>query len=137
MSSAPAEESQEGFLEESGLSEQQRVQDGFTNEKKWGGGEQGELLGEEKKGWAAKICGRDLRGPKRGYRCTAGSLKVEGPGPSSGPEFAAFVEKGNSKEIYIKRQCSQEHSVWLQKQKVNAEQCSLSSVTRMDREAGT
>lgn len=35
----------------------------------------------------------------------------EGPGPSLGPEFATFVEKGNSKEIYIKRQCSQE--VWL------------------------
>lgn len=35
MSSAPAEKSQEGFLEESELREQQRVQDGFNNEK-WG-----------------------------------------------------------------------------------------------------
>lgn len=33
MSSAPAEKSQEGFLEESELREQQRVQDGFNNEK--------------------------------------------------------------------------------------------------------
>ena len=35
MSSAPAEKSQEGFLEESELREKQRVQDGFNNEK-WG-----------------------------------------------------------------------------------------------------
>jgi hypothetical protein len=76
------------------------------------GDEQGELLGEEKKEWTAKIRGRDLRGPKRGCRCIVGSLRMkEGPGPSLGPEFATFVEKGNSKEIYIKRQCSQE--VWL------------------------
>lgn len=73
-----------------------------------------------------------------------GILRVkEGPQQSLGPDFVAFVEKGNSKEIYIKRQCSQEVWLrWLQKQKINAEQCSLSSVTRespvilMDREAG-
>lgn len=36
MSSAPAEQSQEGYLEESGLREQQMVQEGFNHEKKWG-----------------------------------------------------------------------------------------------------
>lgn len=61
-------------------------------------------MGEEKKGWIVKIRGRDLRGFKRGCRCMVGSLRMkEGLGLSLGFEFVIFVEKGNSKEIYITR----------------------------------
>lgn len=77
-------------------------------------------------------CKDPQQGSKRsqeGLQGVAGNPGVkEGPGPSLS---LGLCGKGNSKEIYIKRQCSQE--VWLrrlQKQKVNAEPCSLSSVTR-------
>lgn len=36
MSSAPPEQNQEGYREESGLREQQMVQEGLKDEKKWG-----------------------------------------------------------------------------------------------------
>lgn len=93
------------------------------------GNEQGQLLGQEQKGWTAKIHGRDLKGPKRVAGVWRGAWG-EG-GTRAKLEFVAFVEKGNSKEIYIKRLCSQEG--WLrrlQKQKINTDPCSLSSVTR-------